>query len=127
MFFFLDKQPHITSYIFPHAGIAGDLNEQIRKKIKEAAYFIFFWGSDIGDIQADELEMAYEEEVKIIPVRFPNYCEYKPGIRLQLEKLSEKNCIEVNTIVGGSSLRVARVIVSLIENSTEGAAGWIRN
>ena len=65
-------------FYWDHAAKPGDFNEQLKNKINDCDYFLFFWGEIIGETQKDEAHFALNNRKEIIPVLLPNRYTKEP-------------------------------------------------
>lgn len=73
LLFFIKKQPSVEFFFWNESGEAGVFRDQLKKEIDDCDFFIFFWGTELGPIQLEELERAYNLNKVIIPIKLPNY------------------------------------------------------
>lgn len=84
--FYLKKQRSVEFFHWNETGEPGIFEDQLKKEIDECDYFIFFWGTELGHIQFQELNRALNLSKLIIPVKFPKYKQSIPLDQTEEEK-----------------------------------------
>jgi 6-phosphofructokinase 1 len=124
LLFFIKKQPSVEFFYWNESGEAGVFKEQLKKEIDDCDFFIFFWGTELGLIQFEELTRANNLNKVIIPIKLPNY---KQSIPLSpsneqkdlFKKLEDLTAIVVNENfmkhIEGEALRCAKELMRILK------------
>ncbi|RLB90716.1 MAG: hypothetical protein DRH50_11990 [Deltaproteobacteria bacterium] len=118
IYFYIKKQPDINPIFFPHHGTIGSVSGQLESRIDLSDVLIFFWGSEIGDMQRKEARYALDNKKSILPVKLPGRC--KITVFDDIDELNRLNSVKVSDLCEESALRCAKRIVELL------GGRWIR-
>lgn len=122
VYFYLRKQPDVEPYFAPHHGRTGILSEELGKAIDNCGFFVFFWGSEIGETQCQEGRYALrrKKDNEIIPIRFPDRCAISELDKLW--KLADLRAVDIDDINSNkSALQCAQQIIELLGKE------WLRD